>query len=262
MSKSVDRLLNIMDRLRAPDGCPWDREQDLQSLSGYLLEEAYEVIEAVDSGDLSQLREELGDLLLQIVFMSKIGAEERAFDFDGVAEAISEKMVRRHPHVFGEKTLDTAEEVSRQWEEIKTGERRESLEKSSALDGVPRALPGLLKAYRMTQKAAGLGFDWEKSSDVVTKLREEVRELEEAIDQEEGRARIASEMGDILFTMANLSRRLEIEPETALQGSNSRFQQRFRMMEELANSAGKKLSAMDLDELDELWNRAKAHCRD
>ncbi len=257
MSKAVDRLTEIMDRLRAPDGCPWDREQDLQSLSGYLLEEAYEVVEAVELEDMSGLREELGDLLLQIVFMSRIGAEKRAFNFEDVANTISEKMIRRHPHVFGEKTLGTADEVSRQWEEIKTGERQQKNEATSALEGVPKALPALLKAYRMTQKAAGLGFDWEHTSDIITKLREEVDELEQAIRQEEGRRRVASEMGDILFTMANLSRRIDIEPETALQGANSRFRRRFRMMEELADREGKTLSDMKLEELDKLWEEAK-----
>lgn len=258
MSRPIDRLLGIMDRLRAPDGCPWDREQDLQSLSGYLLEEAYEVVEAVDSGKLPRLREELGDLLLQIVFMSKIGEEKGAFDFEAVAEHISEKMIRRHPHVFREKNLETAAEVSRQWEEIKTEERQEKPQRASALDGVPKTLPALLKAYRITQKAAGLGFDWDRNSEVIAKLREEVEELEQAVQHEEGRARIASEMGDILFTMVNLSRRLEIEPETALQSVNRKFQRRFSQMEELADQAGKKLSDMDLEELDRLWDRVKS----
>lgn len=257
MSETVDHLLSIMDRLRDPGGCPWDRKQDLESLSGYLLEEAYEVIEAVHSGDLSRLREELGDLLLQIVFMAKIGAENSAFNFEEVAGGISEKLIRRHPHVFGENSLQTAEEVSRQWEDIKTEERAESKETTSALDGVPTALPALLKAYRMTQKAAGLGFDWDKTSDVVAKLREEVEELEEAIREEQGRSRIRSEMGDILFTLANLSRHLEIEPETALQGSNDSFRRRFQLMEQLSRELGVRLSEMSLQDLDHLWEQAK-----
>jgi len=260
MSDAMDRLLKIMDRLRGPGGCPWDREQDLQSLCPYLLEEAYEAVEAVESGDLEDLREELGDLLLQIVFMAKIGSEQSAFDFDEVADGISAKMIRRHPHVFGENTIETPEEVMRQWEEIKSGESRKKRARSSALDGVPSALPALLKAYRMSQKAASLGFDWERTEDVVAKLREEVSELEEAVAGGQGRKRIAAEMGDILFTMANLARRLEVEPETALQGSNTRFRERFRAMEQLAGERGVKLSGLTPAELDELWERAKVLC--
>jgi len=262
MSDAMDNLLKIMDRLRGPGGCPWDREQDLQSLCPYLLEEAYEVVEAVESGDMEDLKEELGDLLLQIVFMAKIGSEKSAFDFEDVAEGISAKMIRRHPHVFGENTIETPEEVMRQWEEIKSGESPKKEARNSALDGVPAVLPALLKAYRMSQKAAALGFDWEGTDDVLAKLREEVGELERAVGDAEGRKRVAAEMGDILFTMANLARHLEIEPETALQGANTRFRERFRVMEKLAGEGDLKLSELTPAGLDELWEKAKALCEE
>ncbi len=257
MSEALDRLVAIMDRLREPGGCPWDREQDLGTLQGYLLEEAYEVVEAAAAGDPRKLREELGDLLLQIVFMARIGKENGWFTLDDVAEGISEKMIRRHPHVFGEREVADAAEVTRNWEEIKEGERRENGERS-ALDGIPASLPALLKAYRMTEKAAALGFDWERPADVVAKLHEEVQELEREVkggDVE--RERVRDELGDVLFVMANLARHLGVEPETALQGSNAKFIRRFKAMEAMAREEGRSLREYTLPELDALWNRAK-----
>lgn len=258
MSKACDRLVAIMDRLRDPGGCPWDREQTLESLTGYLLEEAYEVVDAVQSGDPGKLREELGDLLLQIVFMARIAREKSWFGLDDVCNGISEKMVRRHPHVFGDRSVDDAREVERNWEEIKQEERSHSPE-SSALDGIPRSLPGLLKAFRMTEKAAALGFDWERPSDVLIKLNEEVRELETEVASEDPAAldRVRGEFGDVLFVMANLARHLGVEPETALQRTNQKFVRRFRAMEEAAAGEGRPLRDHDLEELDRLWDRAK-----
>jgi tetrapyrrole methylase family protein/MazG family protein len=216
-----------MDRLRDPDGCPWDREQTLESLAPYLLEEAHEVAEAVAAGDPSKLREELGDLLLQIVFMARIGSENGWFDLDGVADGISDKMVRRHPHVFADREVSDAAEVIRNWEDIKRDERAHEVT-SSVLDGVPAALPALLKAFRMTEKAAAVGFDWRRPADVMIKMREEMAELESELVAGGGAAseRVRAEMGDVLFVMANLARHLGVEPETALQpisgGSPSR----------------------------------------
>jgi MazG family protein len=255
----MDRLVGIMDRLRDPGGCPWDRKQSLETLSGYLLEEAHEVTEAVRSGDGGALCEELGDLLLQIVFMAKIGREKGWFSIDDVADGISEKMVRRHPHVFGDTDVADADEVVRNWEEIKRDERKASL-KTSVLDGVPPSLPALLKAYRMTQKAAAVGFDWERPEDVIDKLHEEVGELEAEVrvGDEASLQRIRSEMGDVLFVMANLARHLGVEPETALQETNSRFTRRFKGVEVLAEAQGRPLSEMSLKELDSLWNEVKA----
>lgn len=259
MSKAFDRLVGIMDRLRDPEGCPWDREQTLETLSGYLLEEAHEVTEAIRSGDGQALCEELGDLLLQIVFMAKLGDENGWFAIDDVADGISEKMVRRHPHVFGETAVENSDEVVRNWEEIKREERRES-RKDSVLDGVPASLPALLKAYRMTQKAAAVGFDWERPEDVIDKLHEEVAELEVEVRSGDTGAldRIRSEMGDVLFVMANLARHLGVEPETAMQETNSRFLRRFQGVEALAEQSGRPLNEMSLSELDGLWNEVKA----
>ncbi len=257
MSRAFDELVAIMDRLRGPGGCPWDREQTLGTLRAYLIEEAYEAAEAAVSGDPERLREELGDLLLQIVFMARIAKENGWFDVDGVCRAIAEKLVRRHPHVFGEREVAGAGEVVRNWERIKAEEREGS--GSSALDGIPRSLPALLKAYRMTEKAAALGFDWERPEDVVAKLREEVEELEREVRAGEARRdRVREELGDVLFVMANLARHLGVEPETALEATNGKFLRRFKAMEAMARAEGRDLGDCTLAELDALWERAKA----
>jgi MazG family protein len=258
MSKAFDRLVEIMDRLRDPGGCPWDREQTMESLSGYLLEEAYEVVEAIASGSGDRLREELGDLLLQIVFVSKIARERAWFDLDDVCESVSEKMVRRHPHVFGDRVVSGSDEVLRNWEDIKKGEREGETERST-LDGVPASLPALLKAYRMTEKAAAVGFDWRRPRDVIGKLHEEVAELEEALEDVDAPSDVAirDELGDVLFVMANLARHLGIEPETALQRSNSKFKRRYQAMEVAARATGRSLGELELEQQDALWEEAK-----
>jgi MazG family protein len=257
MSSSFDRLVAIMDRLRDPGGCPWDREQTIHSLAPYFLEEAYEVVDAIAAEDPGKLCEELGDLLLQIVFVARIARENGWFDVDRVAEAIAEKMVRRHPHVFGDREVSGAAEVMRNWEDIKREERTAG-EGASALDGVPGALPALLKAFRMTEKAAAVGFDWRRPADVVLKLREEVAELEEEL-QAGGAAseRVRAEMGDVLFVIANLARHLGVEPETALQLSNATFKRRFQAMEAKARARGRALRDMALAEQDALWDEIK-----
>ena len=258
MSDAFDRLVAIMDRLRDPGGCPWDREQTLDTLAGYLLEEAYEVVDAVGAGGGEKLREELGDLLLQIVFMARIGRENGWFDVDGVADVISEKMIRRHPHVFGERAVSGSAEVKRNWEDIKREERGGD-RPSSALAGVPGSLPALLKAFRMTEKAAAVGFDGRRPRDVMAKLREELAELEEELDGlargEVDRAR--DELGDVLFVLANIARHLGIEPETALQRSNAKFQRRFEAMEAAAAARGQSLRELSLAEQDALWDDVK-----
>ena len=258
MSKSFDRLVNIMDRLRDPGGCPWDREQTLHSLAPYFLEEAYEVVDAVSGGEPPKLCEELGDLLLQIVFVARIAREKEWFDLDDVCESISEKMVRRHPHVFGDREVADSTEVLQNWEEIKRDERS-GTDASSVLDGVPNSLPALLKAYRMTEKAAAVGFDWRKPADVMVKMHEEMAELEEELVKGEASAneRVRAEMGDVLFVMANLARHLKVEPETALQGTNATFMRRFKAMEELAQAKGRDFRDMDLAEQDNLWEEVK-----
>jgi MazG family protein len=258
MSASFDRLVAVMNRLRDPGGCPWDREQTLHTLAGYLLEEAHEVVDAVGAGDSDRLCEELGDLLIQIVFMARISREQGWFDIDSVCEGISDKMVRRHPHVFGDRKVDGSHEVVRNWEEIKREERAKG-PADSTLGGVPASLPALLKAFRMTEKAAAVGFDWRRPHDVIGKLHEEVAELEAELDSLEAGSedRVRLEMGDVLFVMANLARHLGVEPETALQEVNAKFKRRFRAMEAHASERGARLRDLTLEQQDELWNRVK-----
>jgi len=258
MSDSIDRLVAIMDRLRDPGGCPWDREQTLSTLAPYLIEEAHEVTDAVAGGDPAKLTEELGDLLLQIVFMARIGKENGWFDLADVADGISEKMIRRHPHVFADREVEDAAEVLRNWEDIKRNEHADEPPRST-LDGVPAALPALLKAFRMTEKAAAVGFDWRKPADVMVKMREEMGELESELNggNDSDIERVRSEMGDVLFVMANLSRHLGVEPETALQRTNTTFKRRFASMEVLAEARGQRFADLSLDEQDALWEEAK-----
>jgi MazG family protein len=258
MASSFDRLVEIMDRLRDPGGCPWDREQTLHSLAPYFLEEAYEVVDAIAGGDPEKLCEELGDLLLQIVFVARIAREEGCFDVDGVCESIAEKMVRRHPHVFGDREVSDSAEVMRNWEDIKRTERAAEPD-ASVLDGVPGSLPALLKAFRMTEKAAAVGFDWRRPADVMEKMHEEMDELEAelAVGEAAANERVAAELGDILFVMANLARHLGVEPETSLQRTNTTFMRRFRAMEERALASGRDFRTMDLAEQDALWDEVK-----
>jgi MazG family protein len=258
MSSSFDRLVAVMDRLRDPGGCPWDREQTLHSLAPYFLEEAYEVVDAISDGDPEKLCEELGDLLIQIVFVARIAKEKGWFEVDDVCEAISEKMVRRHPHVFGDREVSGSAEVLQNWEDIKRDERAANGQ-SSVLDGVPNSLPALLKAFRMTEKAAAVGFDWRKPADVMVKMHEEMAELGAELERGEvtTNERVRAEMGDVLFVMANLARHLGVEPETALQGTNATFMRRFQGMEERALASGRNFREMDLAEQDALWEEVK-----
>ena len=248
-----------MDRLRDPGGCPWDREQTLDTLAPYFLEEAYEVVDAISAADPKKLCEEIGDLLLQIVFVARIARERGWFGVDEVCDAISDKMVRRHPHVFGDREVDDSAEVMRNWEDIKRAERADDPD-ASVLDGVPGSLPALLKAFRMTEKASAVGFDWRKPADVMGKMREEMDELEAELNTEDDAAadRVRAEMGDVLFVMANLARHLGVEPETALQGTNASFKRRFEKMEELSRARDRDFREMSLHEQDALWGEAKA----
>ncbi|MCK5377328.1 MAG: nucleoside triphosphate pyrophosphohydrolase, partial [Acidobacteria bacterium] len=220
--------------------------------------EAYEVVDAISAGDPAKLCDELGDLLLQIVFVARIARENGWFEADDVCESVSEKMVRRHPHVFGDRQVADSGEVMRNWEDIKRAERSEESQ-SSVLDGVPSSLPALLKAFRMTEKAAAVGFDWRKPADVMGKMREEMDELEVELSAGEDAAtdRVRAEMGDVLFVMANLARHLGVEPETALQETNAKFKSRFQAMEARSREMGRDLREMDLAEQDALWENAK-----
>lgn len=245
-------LIEIMARLRGPDGCPWDREQTHSSLERHVIEEAYELVEAVESGDDAHLREELGDLLLQIVFHAQIAADRGAFTIDDVISGLVEKLKRRHPHIFGEGRAETPAQVSRIWEEIKDEDEGKYLE--SRLSGVPAALPALMRAAKIQKRMASAGFDWEKDEDTLGALVQEAGELDAAM---KGEGDIAEEIGDMLFMLVNVARRFGIEPEAALRASTAKAEARFRYMEKAAGEAGRKLEDMTLDEQDALWNEAK-----
>ena len=250
------RLLAVVRRLREPGGCPWDREQTHATLVPYVLEEAYEVADAIQSGDALALREELGDLLLQVVLHARIAEEAGAFDARDVASRLADKLVARHPHVFGEDVAHTADEVTQRWERIKQDEKRRKGDESGVLDGVPLALPALLKAQRLTEKAGRTGFDWPDAVAVLAKLREEVDELE--ADVRAGRSHeAAAEFGDVLFVMANMARHLRIDAEAVLQASNAKFTSRFRHVERRLRESGRSPSDSTLAEMDALWEEAK-----
>lgn len=256
--ESLPELVALMERLRAPGGCPWDRKQTPETLRRYILEEAHELVEAIDQGDPAAMEEESGDLLLQVVFLADLAREDGEFDIDGVVRRIVSKLIRRHPHVFGEITVRDAEDVSRNWERIKSEERRERKTDDSLMAGIPRSLPGLLRALRIQERAAKSGFDWPQGNPepVFGKVEEEIRELREAwtLGREEA---VREEMGDLLFAVANLSRHLGVEPEAALQAASDKFSGRFRSMERQSRERGEELASLSLDELEAYWLRAK-----
>lgn len=253
---AVEKLLALMARLRGPDGCPWDREQTLKTLRPYVLEETYEVLEAMESGDAREHCEELGDLLLQIVFQARIAEEEGRFDFADVAEAISAKLVRRHPHVFGDARVKDAEGVMRQWVALKREEKAARGGGRSVLEGVPREMPALARAERLTEKASRIGFDWPDAAGARAKVDEELRELDEAIGAGE-RQRVEDELGDVLFAVANLARKLQLPPEEALRNAVKRFVARFEHVERELERRGVAHGTATLEEMDLLWEEAK-----
>jgi tetrapyrrole methylase family protein/MazG family protein/ATP diphosphatase len=256
--RPIDRLIAIMARLRdRNDGCPWDVEQTFATIAPYTVEEAYEVADAIERGDLKDLKEELGDLLLQVVFHARMAQEQGVFDFDDVARAINDKMVRRHPHVFAEATYGSLAEQKEGWEQLKTAERQEKGRSASLLDDVPVGLPALTRAVKLSKRAAGVGFVWPSAKEVLDKLDEEVAELKVEIaagDLEKAR----QEMGDVLFVVANLARTLDVDPEDALRATNAKFTRRFRYIEAKLAERGKTPDQSDLPEMDGLWNEAKA----
>ena len=264
MSEKFDDLVAVMARLRAPGGCPWDREQTYASLSQYLLEEAYETFDAIHeadaTGDVTNLKEELGDLLLQVVFHATIGAERGEFTIDDVAEGISRKLILRHPHVFGDEKLERAEDVLDNWDNLKANERKASGKeekfKESILDEVPVHFPALLEGLKLTKHAAKVGFDWQDTDRIFEKLYEEVGELRQAMETRDA-GEISEELGDLLFVVVNLARRLDVEPETALKKTNRKFRSRFKYIEEQLKKNGKTLEESDLEEMDSLWDQAK-----
>jgi MazG family protein len=265
MSTPLDELIAVMARLRAPGGCPWDREQSYASLAQYLLEEAYETFDAIQeadqTGDVTNLKEELGDLLLQVIFHSTIGAEKGDFTIDEVADGIRQKLILRHPHVFGDAKLERASDVLDNWDKLKADERKASGKKEkiseSILDDVPVHFPALLEGLKLTTKAAKVGFDWQSTDQIFEKLEEEVGELKEAINGRDA-GEVAEEIGDLLFVVVNLARHLDIEPETALKKTNRKFRKRFKFIEDQLKTVGRSVNDASIEEMDELWNRSKS----
>jgi MazG family protein len=263
-----EKLVAVQARLRAPNGCPWDREQTHQSLRTYLIEEAYEVLEALESGNDAKFAEEMGDLLLQIVFHSQIAREEGRFTVAEVIREIHDKMIRRHPHVFGKTRAKDSAEVLRNWEQIKAEERRAGAntgeskdskgapKEASLLDGVSRALPAMLEGFQLTRKASRIGFDWEDAGGVFEKLEEETEELKKA-SKEQDQPKVEEELGDLLFAAVNLSRFLKIDPEIALKKANAKFARRFREMEKMARKSGREFKELPRTEMEALWDAAK-----
>jgi MazG family protein len=255
----LERLTEIMARLRAPDGCPWDRVQNFRTIAPYTIEEACEVAEAIEQGDMVGLKDELGDLLLQVIYHSRMAEEAGAFDLNDVVRAICDKMLRRHPHVFGASAgepLARPEDVD--WEAMKAAERTQRGEhRESVLDGVPITLSGMTRALKLTRRAATVGFDWTDPEDVLAKLSEEAAELVAEIDAGDD-DRMAEEYGDLLFVMANLARHLKVEPEAAIRRANAKFERRFRGIEAILKADGRSPEQSDLAEMDALWDRVKA----
>ena len=256
-------LLTLMAQLRDPDtGCPWDVQQDFASIAPYTIEEAYEVADAIARGDIADLRDELGDLLLQVVFHARIAEEAGHFDFTAVAAAISDKFVRRHPHVFGDQGKISAATQSASWESLKAAERAANAaakgRPESVLDGVPLPVPALLRAYKLQRRAARVGFDWPELAPVAAKVEEEWAELTAEIDNAGDQARLTEEVGDLLFAVVNLARHLEIDPEAALRAGNAKFERRFRAVEDGFREKGRQMAAASLEDMEVLWNAAKA----
>ncbi|MCP4320053.1 MAG: nucleoside triphosphate pyrophosphohydrolase [Hyphomicrobiales bacterium] len=269
-SKNIARLIEIMAALRDPQsGCPWDVKQDFQSIKPYTIEEAYEVADAIERDDPDDLCDELGDLLLQVVFHARMAEEAGAFDFGDVVHAITRKMIRRHPHVFENASADTPEGVKLQWEEIKAAEKAERTERrrlhgksdeegTGLLDGVPRALPALTEAIKLQHKAAKVGFDWSEATPVLAKIEEELAELRGALEMED-KARVRDEFGDLVFALVNLGRHVDADPEMALRGTNAKFRKRFSYIEKSLSENGEDIKEASLERMETLWGKAKVH---
>ena len=267
-AKDINRLLEIMAALRTPvTGCPWDLEQDFETIKPYTIEEAYEVADAIERGDLDDLRDELGDLLLQVVFHARMAEEQGEFAFGDVVEAITAKMIRRHPHVFATSRADDPAKVKKQWDEIKAEEKRERAErratrgmsedfKSGHLGHVPRALPALIEALKLQQHAAKVGFDWSEPEPILDKIEEEIGEFRAALKSGD-KAKIADELGDLIFAAVNIGRHVGVEPEIALRGTNTKFRRRFSYIETTLEKNGENLEEATLDRMEELWQETK-----
>jgi MazG family protein len=251
------KLVDLMARLRAPGGCPWDREQTFDTIKPYTLEETYEVLDAIDRRDWAELACELGDLMLQVVFYSQMAAEENLFRVDDSLDAINEKLVRRHPHVFGDEYAATGEHVKKRWDEIKAAEKiRKGIGDETLLGGVPRNLPALVEAQQIASRAAGAGFDWENVEQVIDKLHEELNEFHQA-RRGVSQAELENELGDMLFVLVNIARFVKVDPEQALRRTNAKFRERFGHVERRLAERGRKVTESTIDEMEELWQEAK-----
>jgi len=260
---AMERLLAVMRQLRNPNGgCPWDLDQNFATIAPYTIEEAYEVADAIERADMAALKDELGDLLLQVVFHAQMAREAGSFDFEAVAAAIAEKMIRRHPHVFGDVSIKTADAQTAAWEDHKESERRAKASAEgravSVLDGVAAGLPALMRALKLQRRAARVGFDWPNAADVFLKIDEEIAEIKAELSETSSQSRLLDEVGDLLFAVVNLARHLEVDPEAALRHANGKFERRFRQVEDQLAAAGRNPADAGLDELEALWQRAKA----
>ena len=255
IGKAFEKLVEIIARLRSENGCPWDRQQTHESLKENLLEETYEVIDAIDARDMDELRSELGDLMMQIVFHAQLADERGQFDIEDSINSIAEKLIRRHPHVFGDAEVASSEEVLHRWAEIKAKEKGYE-NRTSVLDGVPNTLPALARAMEISKRAVKTGFEWPNLDAVIEKLEEEVDELKHELGTG-NRERIEEEIGDLLFTIVNIARWTKVDPEDALRTMTKRFSERFKQIEEVARAGGKPIEEMTIEEMDALWNRAK-----
>ncbi len=255
---SFERLVETMRTLRSEAGCPWDREQTLESLRPFLLEETYEVLDAIDRGDMDDLRGEIGDLLFEAVFLAQIASEASHFDIVDSTTTIVEKLIGRHPHVFGDgRSSLTSEQVVERWETLKARERKIAGEHTGVLHGIPKTMPALLRAHEIGSRVSAVGFDWPHASDIVGKMEEEVTELREAVNDQESIARVEEEVGDLLFTLANLARKLGVEPESALRRANDKFTTRFEGLEARFRDRGIDVHNVEVDEMEREWERQK-----
>ncbi len=255
----IERLIYIMERLRDPkSGCPWDIEQTYDTIAPYTIEEAYEVADAIDHQDMAALKDELGDLLLQVIYYTQMASEDKAFTFDDVVEGISDKMVRRHPHVFGSTDVENAEQQTLAWEELKAKERADKSQQTEILGGVAKGLPALLRAFKLQKRAARVGFDWPDVGGAHDKLNEELAELAEEMENPQpDEALLINEFGDVLFSAVNLARKLGIDPEAALRQGNAKFEERFKFIEQNLTEAGQSFDDVSLEEMEKLWQQAK-----
>lgn len=254
----ISKLLSIMRQLRDPqNGCPWDIEQNFHTIAPYTVEEAYEVADAIERNDMAELSQELGDLLFQVVFHAQMAEEQGLFGFDDIVAAISDKLIRRHPHVFGDAAIGSAEEQTLAWEEHKARERQQSDKYQSVLDGVAKTLPGLTRAAKLQKRAAKVGFDWQQIAPIFHKLVEETDELKAELDKNAHWARIEDEIGDMLFTVVNLARHTAIDPELAIRRANAKFETRFKAMETAMESDGVRFEDLSVDEMESYWQKAK-----